>query len=842
MAERTGKYLRADVDLSPEEISGEEPIVSHDDGETLDLTFVDLHARSLTDPSDNSRREIERLTNAVQHRLQQVSAIDRLLFRWPWLAGPDDDGHAEMIEQWLDRLQEVIPGASAPIGNAHIGVIQHRVAGDPLLRWAGEAPSHAEETALLAHARAVELRALLRRSNAIWAPTSYHYRLPSGEHTDVFVRIADAIQSPRDAYVISCWLTDRLSEGIGIVIDTGGLTPVLIQIESFLARFSREIGPTAILDSYPSGRATVRRTVERATRPLVSHVMGIQTVSSSGNLLRTFTDELEWVSDSRGLNYTLDVFVNRQEQDEDCTRFSPCQEERTVTWLGLGQAGEDRSPGSCELCRDPQKAQYVAVDPRTYGEMALPAPHLVMPDIRYASEAQLFWERVASRKARAIEANPHPRSRVARGRQVALPVRPIFELIAESDGLQEMIEQRLRQFEPDNEAVERIRRTGLVVASAYDFATTEQPKAAGGGEADLKSGLRSVLNGLGLDPSVPIVADDDPALSKEIEELSGDEAVLLFSWGSVTGLTLRRLKLSLADALQSQRRNRSVNGLVFHSRPSTPQEWTALQNQFRPDVLMDLWTSCFPWESPLADERRLLDRADLALQSLSTSAQAFIGLRQQFLNLHQVHMNADDDWSPRFEAGDEAPHPEHIFWGMSRDDLHQTHVRGRSLYGKDLDCLTAYAAIGAVVNFTRLNERPEAAPRWVMFDLGRLARSYFDAIITCSVIRWLRPGELWWGGDRDDPDSVRDSVSFLLDQLSYDREGEESYLDPVGEQVLLVPELLLACAQGKVPTTAHDLVCEKARIISRSWPDENSFDLARGAVDVGLVLLDADQT
>ena len=568
----------------------------------------------------------------------------------------------------------------------------------------------------------------------------------------------------------------------------------------------------------------------------MGHILGIQTVSSSGNLLMTVVDELERVSQSRGLDYTLDVLVNRREQDETCNRFSPANKARTVTWLGLGAAAESRSAASCELCNNPQKAQLVAIDPQTYGVMALPAPHLVMPDIEYADKASPFWERVASRKARAIEVNPHPRSRVARGRQVALPVRPIFELIAEPDGLREMVKQRLRQFEPNDEALENIRRTGLVVASADDFATAARPKVAGGGEVDQGSGLRAVLEGLGLDSSVPIVADDHPALSSKIEALNSDEAVLLFSWGSVTGLTLRRLKLSLAKALQNQPGDRSVNGLVFHSRPSTPREWEALQNQFRPNVLLDLWTSCFPWESPLADERRLLDRVDLSLQQLSTSAQVFLDLRQQFLNLHQVHMNAEDDWSTRFEAGVEAPHPEHIFWGMSRDDLHQTHVRGRSLYGKDLDCLTAYASIGAVVNFTRLNERPAAAPRWVMFNLGRLVRSYFDAIITCSVIRWLRPGELWWGGDRDDPDSVRDSVSFLLDQLSYEKEDEESDLEAVGEQVLLVPELLLACAQGKIPTSAHDLVCEKAKTISRKWPDDKSFDLARGAVEVGLVV------
>ena len=123
-------------------------------------------------------------------------------------------------------------------------------------------------------------------------------------------------------------------------------------------------------------------------------------------------------------------------------------------------------------------------------------------------------------------------------------------------------------------------------------------------------------------------------------------------------------------------------------------------------------------------------------------------------------------------------------------DTHQQFVRGRSLYGKELDCLTAYAAIGSAINHTRFTQKAQAAPRWVMFDMGRIVRSYFDAVIICSMMRWMLPGELWWA-ERDEPDEICASVQFLLDQAA-----------DLREQVLLVPELLLACAQGKVPKLA----------------------------------------
>ena len=674
---------------------------------------------------------------------------------------------------------------------------------------------------MLAQARAIELQALLENGRAIWEPRTYHYRLPSGEHTDKFVRFADAIQSPQDAYAIATWLAERLSDGVGVVVDTGGLTPVLIQLESFLARFGEAIGPTAILQSYPAGRPAVRRTVRSAVRDVASRIIGIQSVNSTGNLQRTFLDELERVANACGRDHTLDVLVDRRHAADMCDRYAPDENSRVISWLGLGERSESGEPGSCSNCKDPKRAQLVAVDPRTYGEMALPGPYLVMPDTLYADRGHRFWERVAGVRGLAIEANPHQRSRNARGKRTALPVRLLFELIADPNGLADVVRAQCRQYPLPKE----ISQTTLVVAAAEDFATVARPAFAGGGEVNLEDGLRATLTGLGLDALLPLVAhDDEQQLRARIGALKPEDAILVFSWGSVTGLTVRRIKLSVATALHEQSMERAVNGLVLHARPSSPDEWSALANQFRPGVLADLWNSCFPWDSPLGDEYRLLDPIR---HELTGAAGVFLDQRLRFLELHPTHLQEVDDWSPRFGQPD-APDPTHVFWGMSHDGNHQDMVRGRSLYGKDLDCLTAYAAIGAAIHHRRLNARPEAAPRWVMFDLGRIVRSYFDAVITCSILRWLRPDELWWGADDDSSDSIRASVAYLLDQAT----------DDVREQVLLVPELLLAAAQGKVPRVAHDIVRGKTREISNGWPADATYDTARGAVATGLALLD----
>ena len=819
-------YLRIDIDDvsdgNPEDLAP--PLEALASG--LELTFVDLHTRLRT-PHSTGSSQTEILTNAVQDHLHLCVRTDLLLFRWPWIGGPEDDQHVDLIETWIERLISDTSGEPVLGSSICVGVIQHRVAREPILRWGRGEPTDVE--GVLCSARAVEIEALLRRRNAIWTPQDYHYRLPSGEHTDTFIRVADAIHEPQDAYAIACWISSRIEDGVGVVVDTGGLTPVVIQLEALLSRFDSTIGPTAILAAYPSGRPTIRRTVENARSDLTPRVLAIISVTSTGTLQNTLLDELDRAAESDGIDYTLDLIVDRVATNQQLRQFAPDGTVKSVSWFNLPKTVGTDSSGSCQHCSSPDKAPVVAVDPRTYGAMTLPRPHLVMPDVGYAEAGHLFWERAAMSGGRAIEVNPHRETKAARGKRVALPVRPIFERIAQPDGLEQLVRERwqclLDDPQNDHDLAQVLERTALVVTSSHGIDPISSPEK----QPDLnrEESVRQILRGVGVDDGVPILSvNDKESFSQELDCLDRDDSVLLFSWGSVTGLTMRNAKLAIADALRERAIDRTVNGLVFHARSSAPGEWTAQQNQFRPGILQSLWASCFPWHSPLQNESLFLDRSAIDTASLSSYAANFLRLRNQFLGLYATYADQEDDWSPRFAQPSDRPHPEHVFWGMSRFDIHQKQVRGRSLYGKDLDCLTAYAAMGSVINYTRLNEQPRAAPRWVMFDLGRIVRSYFDAVIICSVIRWLQPGELWWA-ERGEPESIRESVAFLLDQST-----------DLNEQVLLVPELLLASAQGKVPTCAKSIVRDRAIAMKDAWPDDPTFDLARGAVEIGLELLD----
>ena len=409
-------YLRVDVDDTANDGPADKSQSIDTPATEQAFTFVDLHTRLRTRYAPGAP-QIERLTNTVQDHLHLCSRTGLVVFRWPWIAGPEDEPHVDQIDSWIERLTGYDDRKPVLSPAIRVGVIQHRVTLPPILRWGRWTPADAELVRLLSRTRAIEMEALLRRANAIWEPKKYHYKLPSGEHTDVFIRVADAIQGPQDAYVLSCWLAERLVAGAGLVVDTGSLAALLIQLESFLARYDMEIGPTAILDAYPSGRPVVRRTVENAVSETSGRIIGILSVNSSGNLKHTLEDELERLAYSSGIEYTIDVLVNRRISGHEkidgvsiadsVSIASSSDSDAIVSWLYIDRPSQSGSSSICELCMDAKKSQVVAIDPRTYATMTLPSPHLVMPDTSYADAGHLFWERASERRGTAIEVNPH---------------------------------------------------------------------------------------------------------------------------------------------------------------------------------------------------------------------------------------------------------------------------------------------------------------------------------------------------------------------------------------------------------------------------------------------------
>jgi hypothetical protein len=130
-------------------------------------------------------------------------------------------------------------------------------------------------------------------------------------------------------------------------------------------------------------------------------------------------------------------------------------------------------------------------------------------------------------------------------------------------------------------------------------------------------------------------------------------------------------------------------------------------------------------------------------------------------------------------------------------------LRRTSLYG-ELDDRHTLVAVGAAMQEAIQRNTSDGAPDWVQFDLPNALRSYFDGLIHASILRWLTPERAWWGASRND------SVALIGDLQS---RFEEDWK-------LLLPELLLAAAQGKVPDEGFDLLMDEGEGVLRNgdWP------------------------
>ena len=857
------KYLRVDVDdnspdsvcRSPEDFgidfrvprdrSGTEATEEPESSAVMypeNFIFVDLYE------TRRQQRNIgawapERLREAIHLRKNHLADSECVLFRWPWLALDSDQRHDRQIEEWLNDLVGNRPGEGVlPDTATTIGAVQHCVGEHPVLHWARS--QGGSDQAILDVARAVETGGLIERGNAFWKPTKYHYILPSGEHTDCFVRIGDALRTPQDAYVMACWLTPYLVNDVAIIADTSGLNALLIQLEEFLARSGSAASRTVVLPEYEVSKPVVRRLLENALASSTPRFLGLQSVNSTGSLRELLAGELARVSDGR-IAWSLDVLVDRAPSPVAELFAESALSQHSPIWLGLNSLEGQSELGSCSLCNASNRPQPIHINPRNYREIVLPSPSLVMPAIGYAVDAQAFWTRVSAKNGIAIEARPHPGSLEARGKHQRLPVRPLFELIAEPDGLDDFVRERVanlrRSSAGANESPSEwvFDDVGLVVANAIDIESADKPDFVGGGTIDLMASARIVLRCLGIGDDVPIVArnkepgmsEPSEAITRNVAQLDGKQSVLLFSWGAVTGLNLRLSMIQVSRALDLSGKENPIRGLVFHSRPAHPSDWQATSNSFKPSQstpsrLKALWTSSFPWSSPLMDEYLLLDRVDFDSMEISDIAASFLEQRKRFLRLPDIYGGRPDDWSPRFEDVGGKIGPRDVFWGMSASGKHQMELRGQSLYGNRLDPVTAYAAIGSTINHTRHSAAGASAPRWIRFDLARIVHSYYDAVIVCSILRWLNPGEINWESEPALANNATNAMKFLIEQVQ----------DSPEEKIILLPELLLADVQGKIPPSASEVLREVVRSEIESSSAQTRDDIGLGALEIGLVL------
>jgi hypothetical protein len=157
---------------------------------------------------------------------------------------------------------------------------------------------------LIRAARESELSALLEWSEAIWTPKDFHFLLPSGDHADRFVRVADAFMEPLNIERVADWISYRLRANSYLFVDSPTILPLLQALEIRSLRndpdgnVSKRLLP---LYSIPPERVSLRfAELERWQRDHnrnESSVISIVSVNATGGYLDRFSQALKTVKD-----------------------------------------------------------------------------------------------------------------------------------------------------------------------------------------------------------------------------------------------------------------------------------------------------------------------------------------------------------------------------------------------------------------------------------------------------------------------------------------------------------------------------------------------------------------
>lgn len=715
------QYIRVSKDLGrPVELF---PIRSVE--QVGDLRLVDINLRADTD--------IDLIWEAIHEIPDRFAGAPTVVFRWPSILKSDDEG---ILSAFLETAAE----RKAALGEvSRVEVFAHVVGSEPIhLTSDGSSPT---PHALL---RQLEFESLLEVHEAHLSGADYHYRLPSGSHAAEFLRVANALRHPRDVWVVAAWMTDFLTAGCGLLLDTASLTPLAVQLDAFAAGAGFALGDIGVMDSYPASLPAVSTVVEAASS--TARCLAVLSVDSTGSTRRLLEPELEARNPG---NWRMHTLVRFGVHDGDP---NPNNE----VWTH-DQAVTPSAPEDCTLCRDHRRAFLVTVDERTYYPVPNIEPEKIVPSIAEGDNAA-FWELANAQNAVLLEVTPSASAMEQRAERTPLAVRIRFDaLVADVDRLIGAVRIRLQALEAvgpgagslsvSKEHLDRLRTH--MAATSVVFVEND----------DLSNpiSLHAVLQELGLETARIVVG------KKQLrdEAVAGD-SILCFAWGSLTGSKMKRMRVAATDAYGGSAAE--INGFCLHARPPTLAEWRSAVLSFRPSKLGALWLSFLPWGSPLAEERRLLERMGMT--------SPIVERRLRYLS----------DTDP-----DSSGHAMAALLGVDERCLGQSKVRDTSIYGHQISTDTAFAALGAALQ--RARDAASHSARRIVVNLAGIGRPYFDANLIASMLRWTRPAEAYWGGDAAEQ---RETLNLLWEAGGNTDE----------ELTVIIPELFLAAALGKMPAAS----------------------------------------
>ncbi len=354
-----------------------------------ELLFIDLDIELKTEEATAATVQA-----VLEHLLVVPELLDNcrtLVVRWPF-----DQLAGDLATQVRTRLAAL---------SARLGGLQPRIY---LLRQAFGMPptlSYAqrhrvtplEEAVILAECRATESAALLAEGQAVSRPKFHHYRLPSGAHAGAFVRVADAIQSPRDALVLSSWILNELADCQLVVLESATLVPISLAIQALCTQAAASPPPIRVLPNYYISSLEIRGIIGSA-----SNVLFIQSASSTGYL----TERIAMALDRAQANGSINVLVDRPSSSRGMFLGSK-EKDGIARWLSVAALAEVYPNGLlCQICQSAERSRYLQIDAKSFEALVLPRPSLVTPSMRGARHNRSLWEFCSQTHAMGVSCAP----------------------------------------------------------------------------------------------------------------------------------------------------------------------------------------------------------------------------------------------------------------------------------------------------------------------------------------------------------------------------------------------------------------------------------------------------
>lgn len=531
--------------------------------------------------------------------------------------------------------------------------------------------------------REVELTAIMERSEAIFADKEYHFELPSGQHAEKFVRLAEAFRSVFDVRRFIDWLLPHMAGDTVVIADTGSMLPLLLDLrEQARARFGWHV-EISTLDRYPQDAVAVADAVAAIhNRPPVAKAKGsdrpmailfLISVNSSGRLCRLFK-----ALDLPGSKIGVICATKVNETKEVCPSDFTLATVPVMRWDPTSEAG-------CDGCK---KNDVIRVHRESYELLPSIKRDEVKLEIKDAEALAWFWEIADEAKAVELHVDIEYTDQYGRHdfRHFSVYLKTT-ELVKHAKFRSICVERLQKVGEPDVIIIPKHVNSGIIV----ELCREASPKS------------RIVEVGQGRFP-------------EEVQRaIQGAKRILVADDAIVTGNTLRNLRTELFRVTQLLGMDPEVNAFVMVSRSADAEALLSIIRKYRSRQVKTIVAGVSLFlpgarQCPWCDEGRLLSSY---LHRLSEPSKKLAESRIRKLK------------SPVF--------PQLLLVGPA-DHLAADPKTHGSFFGT-LDQQTAFAAGVSAAQGIKLQLGTFGGVRGKVFELTHAIHAYYEGVLLASILR-----------------------------------------------------------------------------------------------------------